>query len=146
MTDWFNYYGLGIMLLIMVPNIIWAIKKTQQSSTNVNKKIELFEQIGRFGSMFLMIFNIPYTYTGFYFEFAEVIYISVNGTLILLYLVIWVICWNKHDRFKSYALSIIPTLIFIFSGVMLGYSLLIISSVIFGIFHIYISISTISNQ
>ena len=46
--DWFNYYGLGIMALIMVPNIIYAVKhKDGAENKYANKAVEILEQTGR---------------------------------------------------------------------------------------------------
>ena len=139
--DWFNYYGLIIMTIIMIPNIIYSIKNKNITKKN-NKIIELFEQIGRYGCFILMIFNIPYTYINFYFNNALLFYLIINGILLFLYLIIWIICQNKYNLFKAYSLSIIPTLIFLISGILLGYFLLIVFSIVFGICHIYISISS----
>ena len=40
--NWFNYYGLIIMTIIMIPNIIYFIKNKNITKKN-NKIIELFE-------------------------------------------------------------------------------------------------------
>ncbi|MDE6884366.1 MAG: hypothetical protein K2P32_01205, partial [Clostridia bacterium] len=78
--SWFNYYGLAIMAIIMIPNIIYAIKhKNDVAPTYANKKIVIAEQIGRYGCFILMIFNIPYTYFNFWFDSALIVYLSVNG-------------------------------------------------------------------
>ena len=105
-----------------------------------NKTIEAFEQVGRYVCFALMIFNIPFAYSGFYFESAELVYLVTNGILTCSYLLIWIICWNRHMKFRSYALSILPTAIFVFSSIILGYYLLLLFSIIFGICHIYISV------
>ena len=64
--DWFNYYGLAIMAVIMIPNIIYAITHKQDfENTYKNKTVEILEQIGRYGCFVLMVFNIPYTLFGF---------------------------------------------------------------------------------
>ena len=139
MIEWFNYYGLIIMVLMMVPNIIFAITH-KNNQPQVSKTIEAFEQVGRYGCFALMIFNIPFVCSGFYFESAELVYLVTNGILICSYLLIWTICWNRHMKFRSYALSILPTAIFVFSSIILGYYLLLLFSIIFGICHIYISV------
>lgn len=139
MIEWFNYYGLIIMALMMVPNIVFAIKHND-NQPQVNKTIEALEQAGRYGCFALMIFNIPFVCSGFYFESAELVYLVTNGILICSYLLIWIICWNRHMKFRSYALSILPTAIFVFSSIILGYYLLLFFSIIFGICHIYISL------
>lgn len=140
MIEWFNYYGLIIMALMMVPNIVFAIT-LKNNQPQVNKTIEALEQVGRYGCFALMIFNIPFVCSGFYFENAELVYLVTNGILICSYLLIWIICWNRHMKFRSYALSILPTAIFVFSSIILGYYLLLLFSIIFGICHIYISVN-----
>ena len=64
--SWFNYYGLIIMAIIMIPNIIYAVKqKDNMALESHNKMIIIAEQVGRYGCFVLMIFNIPYTYFNF---------------------------------------------------------------------------------
>ena len=43
MIEWFNYYGLIIMSLMMVPNIIFAITH-KNNQPQVNKTIEVLEK------------------------------------------------------------------------------------------------------
>lgn len=60
---WFNYYGLAVMAIVMIPNIVYAVKrKPDASAAYHNKTLEIFEQIGRYCCFVLMIFNIPYLY------------------------------------------------------------------------------------
>ena len=137
---WFNYYGLIFIAIIMIPNIIFAIKQKDGFTNKYkNKAVEILEQIGRYACFVLMIFNIPYTYFDFWFEYALTAYLIVNGVLCLTYLIIWIICWNKNGRFKALALSIIPTVIFLFSGIAVLSIPLIVFAVLFGINHILLS-------
>lgn len=139
--DWFNYVGLIFVTVIMIPNIIY-MKTHTDCFNNIyhNKAIETLEQIGRYGSFILMVFNIPYTYFGLFFPNAFLTYIIVGSILVFLYVLVWIICWNKHLVFRSYALSIIPSVLFIFTGVMFRSILLIICSLIFSYAHITISL------
>lgn len=74
--NWFNYYGLIIIAVIMIPNILCAIfDKGAFTNRFHNKAIEVIEQIGRYGCFGLTIFNIPFTYLGFWFEKALVVYL-----------------------------------------------------------------------
>ena len=45
-------YGLAIMAIIMIPNIIFAIKKGGGQTAYRNKTVEILEQIGRYGCFF----------------------------------------------------------------------------------------------
>ena len=94
--DWFNYYGLIAIIIIMLPNIIFAINhKDSFINTYKNTTLSVLEQIGRYACMIFMIFNIPYTYFNFWFDYALIIYLSINGGLCLSYLIFWAICWKK---------------------------------------------------
>lgn len=138
--DWFNYYGLAIVAIILVPNIIFAIKRNDGFANNYNNKAaQVFEQIGRYGCMALMVFNIPFTYFNFWFDNALIVYLSVNGGLCLAYLIFWIICRNYIGKPRALLLSIIPSIIFLFSGIVLAYVPLIAFAVIFSVNHILIS-------
>ncbi len=52
---WFNYYGLAVMAVIMIPNIIYAVKHKNGEIAYRNKAVEIMEQIGRYGCFALMI-------------------------------------------------------------------------------------------
>lgn len=137
--NWFNYYGLAIMAVIMIPNIIYAIKHKDDENSYHNKAVEILEQIGRYGCMLLMVFNIPYTYFNFWFDYAFIVYLSINGGLCFAYLFFWVICWNRKGKLKALSLSIIPSCIFLFSGIVLANIPLVVFSIIFAVNHILIS-------
>ncbi len=133
---WFNYYGIAIMAVIMIPNIIFAIKnKNRYQNTYQNKAAEILEQLSRYACMALMVFNIPYTWIGFYFSFAEIVYIIVNSVFVLAYCLVWVVMWNKSGIVKALLLSIIPSLVFLFSGIMIGSIPLTVFAVIFAVTH-----------
>lgn len=141
--SWFNYYGLIIMAIIMIPNIIYAVKYKNGKLVEIKKTITFAEQIGRYGCFCLMIFNIPYLYLNFWFANALTVYLCVNAALCLAYLIFWIICWNRNGKLKALSLSIIPSCVFVFSSVMLLYFPLMVLSVLFAICHVYISYKTI---
>lgn len=138
--SWFNYYGLAVMIVIMIPNIIYAVKhKDDPADTYNNKAVVIAEQAGRYGCFVFMIFNIPYTYFNFWFKHALIAYLSVDGALCLAYLIFWAVCRNKSGKLKALSLSILPTCIFLFDGIALANIPLIIFAVLFGVHHIFIS-------
>lgn len=145
--EWFNYYGLAIIAVIMIPNIVYAIaNKNAFGNAYKNKFVEISEQIGRFGCIILMIINVPYTYFNFWFGNALTVYLSVNGGLCLAYLIFWCICWKQNGLLKALSLSILPTVIFLFSGVMLANIPLIVLSVLFGMTHIFLSCKNVVKE
>ena len=136
---WFNYYGLIIMAVIMVPNIIYAVKRKDETGSYKNKAVEVSEQIGRYGCFIFMIFNIPYAYFNFWFEHALIVYLAVNDGLCLLYLIFWALYGKLSAKFRALILSVIPSCIFIFSGIILANIPLVIFAVLFAATHIFIS-------
>ncbi|WP_243109719.1 hypothetical protein [Clostridium sartagoforme] len=137
--DWINIHGLVIMIIIMIPNIVFAMREKNFESKYNNKLIEVIEQIGRLGSMFLMIFNISFLNYGYWFSNAKKVYMILVGVLALAYCLTWVLYFKKATISKAMALAIIPTLIFLFSGLISLNILLIITSVLFGIGHLTIT-------
>lgn len=138
--SWFNYYGLIFIAIIMTPNIVFAITNRDGFKNKYkNKLLEISEQIGRYACIVLTIFNIPYTYFNFWFEYALPIYLFVNGALCLMYLLFWIVFWNRDGKLKALLLSIIPSAFFLFSGVVVASIPLIAFALLFGITHILLS-------
>lgn len=136
--EFINFYGLAFMLVIMIPNIIFAVKnKDGFENLWKNKFVELFEQIGRFGCFAFMIVIIPGMGFCFYSKIEFILYLIIDTVLLLSYILIWI--FKTNSVFKSLALSIIPSVIFLASGILTRYIPLIASAVIFAPCHILIS-------
>ena len=134
--DWFNMFGLIIVVLMLLPNIIYAIKYRGEENRCTNKVMNVLEQIGRYGSMLLMIVCIDF---GFPSVGNFLIYLFGNGALLLAYWCIWILFFIKRRMWKSMALAVIPTMIFLLSGITLVYVPLMISSIVFGVAHCYVT-------
>lgn len=138
--EWFNVFGLIFIAVIMIPNVVFAIKcKDGFDNKWNNKYIEVTEQVGRLGCFGFMIINIPGTWFGWWSDEAFALYLIVDTILVMLYCAIWIICFKKNSVFRALALSIIPSMLFLFSGIMSRSVLLIIASVLFAPSHIMIS-------
>lgn len=138
--EWFNVFGLIFIVVIMIPNIVFAIKcKGGFNNKWRNKYVEVIEQVGRFGCFGFMIINIPRTSFGWWSDESFALYLIVDAILVMLYCAIWVIYFRRNSVFRALALSIIPSILFLFSGIMNRSVLLIIASVLFAPSHIVIS-------
>ena len=138
--EWFNVFGLVFIVVIMIPNIVFAVRCIDGFENRWNNTvIEIIEQIGRFGCFGFMIFNIPGTWFGWWSNEAFALYLIIDSLLIVLYCAIWFVFWEKNNVFRALALSIIPSVIFLFSGVMSRSILLIIATILFAPTHILIS-------
>ena len=137
---WLNVYGLLMIAVMMIPNILFAMKcKDGFENHFTNCWVEFLEQIGRFGCFGFMIFTIPGMALGWVNHSAFAAYLAVDGLLLAGYCVIWAV--GNGRRFRALALSILPSLLFFFSGVMTRAPLLVLSALLFAPCHIWISIT-----
>ena len=138
--EWLNVFGLVMVAVIMIPNILFAMKcKDGFVNKWNNKLVETVEQIGRFGCFGFMIINIPGTWFGWWSDEAFAVYLVVDAVLVTLYCVLWAVCFRKSSVFRALALSIIPSVLFLFSGIMSRSILLTIAALLFAPSHILIS-------
>lgn len=138
--EWLNVFGLVMVAVIMIPNMLFAMKcKDGFVNKWNNKSVETVEQIGRFGCFGFMIINIPGTWFGWWSDEAFAVYLVVDAVLVTLYCVIWAVCFRKSSVFRALTLSIIPSVLFLFSGIMSRSILLTIAAVLFAPSHILIS-------
>lgn len=139
-VNWFNGYGLLFVAVIMIPNIVFAVKcKDGFQNKWDNRFVETVEQIGRFGCFLFMVVNIPGTWFGWRSDKALAAYLIVDAVLTAAYCLIWIICFKKSSVFRALALSILPSLLFLFSAVMSRSILLGIAAVLFAPSHILLS-------
>ena len=138
--SWFNPFGLIFMAVILIPNIIFAVKcKDGFENKRHNSFVEAVEQIGRFGCFGFMFFNIPGTWFGWWSEEAFAVYLVTDALLVVLYCLVWIVCFRKNSVFRALALSILPSILFFFSGIMTRSVLLTASALLFAPTHIAIS-------
>ena len=133
-----NVFGLAFMAVILAPNLVFALRCREGfAHPRTNRVLELLEQIGRFGCFAFMI--LPGPGFGFSSDEALALYLIVDALLALAYCVIWIVCFRRPGIFRTLFLSILPSILFLFSGVMSHSILLTLSSLIFAPSHIAIS-------
>lgn len=138
--EWINPFGLVFMAVILIPNIVFALKcKDGFANKWENKTVQIIEQVGRFGCFGFMIVNIPGTCFGWWSDEAFALFLIADTLLVLIYCLIWIVCFQKNSLFRALALSIIPSILFLFSGIMSRSVLLILSAALFAPSHIVIS-------
>lgn len=136
---WLNVFGLIIIVLIMIPNIIYALKVKDRQNKCRNKLMNILEQAGRYGCMILMVFNIGIAEFGFKSAGLFLIYLFGNLILIISYWIVWALYFKKPSYRKQIALAVIPAVIFLLSGITMLHWLLILFGIIFAAAHIYVT-------
>lgn len=138
-AGWINIFGLIIMALVLLPNIVYAVKFKNVENKCRNKAMNLIEQTGRYCSMLFMVLPIGMSEFRFKMSGSFITYLAGNTILLAAYWFIWILFFIKQDFRKQMLLAILPICILLLSGITLGHILLIVSSVIFGIGHIYVT-------
>lgn len=138
--DWLDLYGLLFVVLLMIPNIVYAVK-CPEGFSNIyhNQLVEALEQVGRFGCMAAMVFRVPGLCFGFWFVGAKAWYLILDGILMAAYWIGWIVLWKKDNLVRALALSILPSLLFLLSGILSGNVPLAVLACLFSYAHITIS-------
>lgn len=137
--SWLSLFGLILVVLLLIPNIIYAVKTKNQPNRCTNRMMNLLEQVGRYGCMFFMVFPIGIAEMGFPSVGAFLMYGFGNAVLMIAYWTIWVLYFHKQTYWKQIALAVLPTCLFLLNGITMRHSLLILFGLIFGIGHIYVT-------
>lgn len=138
--DWFNLTGLIFVVVLLIPNIIYAAtNKDGFAGEFHNKLIETGEQIGCFGCFILMFIHPSFVTLGYIYDGAQALYLILGIVLLALYCGGWIVFRKGNCIAKALTLSILPSVLFLESGILTLNIPLIALSVVFAICHITIS-------
>lgn len=146
--DWFNLTGLIFVVVLLIPNMIYAVtNKDGFAGEFHNKLVETGEQIGRFDCFILMFIQLPFVTLGYIYDGAQTLYLILGIVLLALYCGGWIVFRNGNCMAKALTLSILPSVLFLESGILTLNIPLIVLSVVFAICHITISCkNTVGNK
>lgn len=140
---WINLCGAAIVILIMIPNILYAVKqKPAKMEKALPPYLSICEQIGRYGCIVLMWLPLFVWKFGFKSVEALVVYLVANVVLLLGYYFIWPRYAKSKALPTAMALAVIPTIIFLLSGMLLNHWALVASAALFGLSHCRITYLT----
>lgn len=136
---WINCVNIAAVVCLIAINVIAARKGASEDFHSKYQTINIFEQVGRYGSIVFMIF--PAFTKGWKFGFMSVsqMFGWMCGTVLLL--VVYGLLWIKKPAGGVgilYGLAIIPVILFLLNGILLRHPALVVTSLIFGVFHIAI--------
>ncbi|MDD3919739.1 MAG: hypothetical protein PHO41_00980 [Eubacteriales bacterium] len=137
---WINWFGLLLVVLLLLPNVIWAIRHKGEQNACSNKFMNILEQIGRYGCLFFMVFNIGIPTLGFSSVTGMFVYFIGSLLILFAYWAFWIVLAKKPGRMPMLLLAILPTLLFILCGIAQRHYLLLFLGVLFGIGHIYVTL------
>ena len=136
---WINLFGAGIVILMMVPNIVYAIRNKDEKNLCTNRFMNVIEQIGRYGCITLMWLPLLVWKIGFSSDALMLIYVLGNVIFLATYIIVFIKHLRRKSPASSLTLAILPSCIFLMSGLLLGHWLLAGFAVLFAIGHIYVT-------
>lgn len=137
--NWINFFGLIIVLLMLIPNMIYYKKNSSFSNKCKSKVMNTLEQLGRYGSMLWMVAPFGEKELGFHSKVEFTAWLIVMPILVLMYLILWGIYFKKTSFILSMSLAIIPSIIFISQGYFLRHGALLLFGVLFAVGHNYVT-------
>ena len=136
---WINVFGAAIVVLMLIPNIVWAAKNKDEKNLCTNKLMNVIEQAGRYGCIIFMWLPLFVWEFGFESTLEMIAYMALNAALILAYWIAFAVYFKKKSALLALILAIIPACIFLLSGILLRHWLLVCFAILFAIGHIYVT-------
>jgi hypothetical protein len=88
---WINLFGMAIVLLMLIPNIIYAVRNKHEKNLCTNRFMNVTEQIGRYACIVLMWLPLLVWKFGFASEYGLILYLAGNGALLIAYWILFAI-------------------------------------------------------
>lgn len=132
---WISLMGLIIVALLLLPNIIFTVKKQATTGCYVKTWVDTVEKVTRITTMLLMIFQLGVSEEGFYSILAFLIYFFGNIILVAAYWVMWILYRKKQTLRRRMILVEIPCVVYLLCAVTLQHWLLLVSAIIFAVSH-----------
>ena len=136
---WINVFGATIVVLILIPNIVYALKNKGEKNFCANRFMNVIEQIGRYACIIFMWLPLFVWEFGFASVFEMTVYMAGNGIFLTAYIVAFAIYLKKKNAGLALTLAILPACIFLLSGILLRHWLLVGAAVLFAVGHIYVT-------
>ena len=136
---WINVFGACIVALMMIPNIVYAVRNRGEQNRCTNRFMNVTEQIGRYACIRLMWLPLLVWKFGFGSVAEMVLYLGGNGALLAVYWFVFARYLREKSARRALILAVVPAGIFLLSGLLLRHWLLVGFAVIFAVGHIYVT-------
>ena len=143
---WINIFGAVVVVLMLIPNIVYAIRYRDEKNLCTNRLMNLIEQVGRYACIVLMWLPLLVWKFGFQSVFEMLLYLFGNGALLLAYWIVFFRHMRKRSAAKALTLAVLPSCIFLMSGILLRHWLLVGFAVLFATGHIFVTLKNAQAQ
>lgn len=136
---WINLFGAVIVILMLIPNIVYAVKNKSEQNLCTNLFMNVIEQLGRYACIVLMWFPLLVWRFGFESKLDMILYLAGNGIFLAVYWIVFARYLKEKNAKRALILAILPSCIFLMSGLLLRHWLLTGFAVLFAVGHIYVT-------
>ncbi|MBP0989573.1 MAG: hypothetical protein J5874_00110 [Oscillospiraceae bacterium] len=136
---WINAFGAGFVILILIPNIVYALKNKGEKNLCRNRFMNVTEQIGRYACIVLMWLPLLIMKFRFASVFECFLYMAGNGIFLIAYWIVFAIYLKRKNKRFAIVLAILPVCIFLISGILLRHWLLVGFAILFAVGHVYVT-------
>ena len=136
---WINVFGAVIVVLMLIPNIVYALKNKGEKNLCTNRFMNVVEQVGRYACIVLMWLPLLVWKFGFASVLDMMLYMACNGLLLAAYWITFAFYMKRRSVRLALVLAVLPACIFLLSGILLQHWLLAGFAVVFAIGHIYVT-------
>ena len=136
---WINVFGAVIVVLMLIPNIVYAIKNKGEKNLCTNRFMNVVEQVGRYACIVLMWLPLLVWKFGFASVLDMMLYMACNGLLLAAYWITFAFYMKRRSVRLALVLAVLPACIFLLSGILLQHWLLAGFAVVFALGHIYVT-------
>ena len=141
---WINVFGAIIVVLMLVPNVVYALKNRGEENRCTNRWMNLLEQIGRYGCITFMWFPLLVGKFSFRSVPEMTLYLGGNGALLAVYWFVYARYLRERTRRRALTLAVVPACIFLMSGLLLRHWLLVVFALFFAVGHIYVTTQNVA--
>lgn len=139
---WISLWNGVFVLLLLVPNIVYARKHPHTGGMSRRAALNILEQVGRYASMAFMVLPFPAVKFGYANGFALAAHLFGATALLIGYWCVWARYAHERTRRSALALAILPCTVFLLTGIALWHPPLIASALLFGAGHIPVTLET----
>lgn len=137
--DVVNVYGLLFAVILATPHIVYARTHNYDLNAINNRAILYIERTGKYCSLFLMGINLGILEKGFTAPIMETYWLISTAVLTVIYVVLWIVFFNKETKGFAYLLTITAALIVIQSGLLQVKTLLLTAGIVYLIGELYVT-------
>ena len=137
---WINVLGAGVVALMLIPNIVYAVKNREEKNRRGNRLLNAVEQVGRYACIVLMWMPLLVWEFGFAGAAEMLLYTAGNGALLAVYWFTFARYLKEKTKPRALILAIVPSCIFLMSGLLLRHWLLVGFALLFAAGHISLTL------